>query len=146
AALDQLQFTVADLGGSYLGMHLPGLIVIDDDAGGLGWFIDTTPLDNAEFGHALSATHLQTDPSAAPAGHIDLLTAVMHEIGHALGLDHAADASDLMSDHLVTGERRLPGAADVQAASQQASQSATQTVSAGQTVTGTAGADSFVMD
>jgi hypothetical protein len=114
SALDGLQFEIGDLGGSYLGVSAPGLIVIDNDAGGYGWFIDSTPFDDVEFGHALSATQLQTDPSGAPAGQMDLLSAVMHEIGHALGLDHAHDGSggDLMSDALVTGERRLPDAAD----------------------------------
>jgi hypothetical protein len=38
----------------------------------------------------------------------------MHEMGHALGLDHdEADPNDLMSDTLVTGERRLPDASDM---------------------------------
>ena len=33
-----------------------------------------------------AATRMQTDPTGAPAGHYDLLTAVMHEMGHTLGL------------------------------------------------------------
>ena len=114
-SLDHLGFAIANLSGSDLGEHSPDVIIIDEDGGGRGWFIDATPADDAEFGHALSATQLQTDPSGVPAGNIDLLTVVMHEIGHALGLDHTADASDLMSDHLVAGERRLPGAMDVAA-------------------------------
>ena len=120
AQLRGLEFATADLGGSYLGVQDGGRILIDDDAAGYGWFVDTSPLDDAEFGHTVSATQLQTDPSGAPAGHMDLLTLVMHEIGHVLGLDHADDASggDLMSDQLVTGERRLPDAADVATAQQ----------------------------
>ena len=54
---------VADLGGSHLGLAGPVIVLIDDDAAGHGWFIDSTPFDDAEFGHALSATQLQTDPS-----------------------------------------------------------------------------------
>ena len=59
----------------------------------------------------LSGTRLQTDPTGAPAGHFDLLTLIMHEIGHALGLDDtyaAADHDELMYGELAVGERRLP--------------------------------------
>ena len=44
--------------------------------------------DNAEFAHAANAagTDLYTDPTNAAAGHLDLLTAVTHEMGHELGL------------------------------------------------------------
>jgi hypothetical protein len=45
---------------------------------------------------------------------MDLLTAVMHEMGHVLGLpDTDAPPDDLMYINLVDGERRLPDAADV---------------------------------
>ena len=120
AALDGLTFATADLGGANLGSYMAGLVLMDNDAAGHGWFVDATPFDDAEFGHVVSATQLQTDLSGPPAGQMDLLTLVMHEIGHVLGLDHAEDSSagDLMSDHLVTGERRLPSAADVAAASE----------------------------
>jgi len=41
---------------------------------------------------------------------MDLLTVVMHEIGHALGYeDLSADAGDLMSATLDAGERWTPG-------------------------------------
>jgi hypothetical protein len=48
-----------------------------------------------------------------------LLTVVMHEMGHALGLDDsyaAADRGDLMFGFLVTGARRPPGILDVASA------------------------------
>ena len=113
--LSAITFTVADLAGNAVGEHSAGHIAIDDDAAGHGWFVDTTPQDNFEFAFAENAagTDLSAAPTSAAAGHLDLLTAVMHEMGHELGLDHAADAHALMFDSLVNGERRLPTTADV---------------------------------
>jgi VCBS repeat-containing protein len=110
AALRELHFTVADMTGWYLGSYQPNLITLDVDAAGHGWYVDTTPLNDSEFGHTIAATQLQTDPTGAPAGHFDLLTTVMHEMGHALGLgdSYSLDArANLMYGYLVLGERRL---------------------------------------
>jgi hypothetical protein len=92
--------------------------LIDPSAAGHGWFVDSTPNDNSEFTHATNAagTDLDTDPGNAAAGHLDLLTAVSHEMGHALGLEDKVsptDAHDLMYINLVDGERRLPDATDI---------------------------------
>jgi hypothetical protein len=114
AALEQLSITVADLDGDQLGAHTAAGIVIDSDAAGHGWFIDETPLDDVEFATVLASTQLHTSAAEAPAGLMDLLTVVMHEMGHELGLEDTYDlaaASDLMFGSLVTGERRLPDAA-----------------------------------
>jgi hypothetical protein len=118
AMLAALTFTVADLAGTRVGEQTPGHIFIDPSAAGHGWFVDSTPNDSSEFTHAANAagTDLDTDPTNAAAGHLDLLTAVSHEMGHALGLDDKAsptDAHDLMYIDLVDGERRVPDAADV---------------------------------
>ena len=117
ATLQGITFTVADFSGGALGLELGGHIQIDSDAAGYGWFIDPTPGDNVEFAHVAgtSGTDLFTDPAQAPAGHMDLLTVVMHEMGHQLGLEDSyapADIGDLMYGYLVAGERRLPDAAD----------------------------------
>jgi hypothetical protein len=118
AALAAITFTVNDLSGDIIGEQTPGHITIDTNAAGHGWFVDPTPNDNSEFTHAQNAggTDLLTDPSNAAAGHLDLLTAVTHELGHVLGLDDETAASsshDLMFIDLVDGERRLPDATDV---------------------------------
>ncbi|MHC1945960.1 cadherin domain-containing protein [Bradyrhizobium sp. UFLA06-06] len=118
AALRAVTFSVADLAGQVVGLESAGHITIDTDATGHGWFVDSTPLDNFEFTHALNASgsDLQTDPSTAAAGHLDLLTAVVHELGHVLGLPDltsSSDVNDLMYISLADGERRLPTAADV---------------------------------
>ena len=78
-----------------------------------------TPMDDAEFASHVSGTRRYTDPTGAPAGRMDLLTAVMHEMGHALGLEdsyHEHDRDALMYGFLTMGERRLPTQRDAVAA------------------------------
>ncbi|GCC45799.1 hypothetical protein chiPu_0029601, partial [Chiloscyllium punctatum] len=118
ALLHAATFSIADLSGQIVGQEGAGHITIDTDAAGRGWFIDPTPADNFEFTHAVNAagTDLLTDPSSAAAGHLDLLTTVVHELGHVLGLPDSispSDASSLMYIGLSDGERRLPTATDV---------------------------------
>jgi hypothetical protein len=111
ATLHSIKFDVADLSGSYLGEADGNRILVDKDAGGNGWYVDATPQDDSEFGHAVSGTRRYTDSSSAPAGHVDLLTAIMHEIGHRLDIPDsyaAADRDSLMYGYLTKGERRLP--------------------------------------
>jgi hypothetical protein len=111
AALNAVTFEIADLGGNYLGLEGGSHIQIDDDGAGYGWFVDATPLDDEEFANRTDETRLVTDGSQAPAGQYDLLTTIMHEFGHVLGLGdtYAIDqSSTLMYGWLQTGERRLP--------------------------------------
>ncbi len=99
AALEQISYRIEDLSGNVLGKSRQFEIVLDSDAGGNGWFVDGTPLTDEEF---LNGT--------GPEG-IDLLTVLMHEQGHVLGLDDirtAADQDNLMYGFLSTGERRSP--------------------------------------
>jgi hypothetical protein len=111
ATLRRLKFEVASLPGSYLGEADGNHIRVDNNAGGNGWFIGSVTSDNAQFGTEVSATRLYTDPESAPAGRIDLLTAIMHEMGHALGLNDSyaeQDRDNVMYGFLTKGERRLP--------------------------------------
>jgi hypothetical protein len=55
AKLSAVTFTVADLSGNAVGENRAAHIVIDTDAAGHGWFVDTTPSDNSEFAHAENA-------------------------------------------------------------------------------------------
>jgi hypothetical protein len=69
------------------------------------------PLDDGEFSDTTFGARRYTDPASAPAGRMDLLTALMHELGHHLGLPdaYAAKSRDtLMYGYLTQGERRLP--------------------------------------
>ncbi|MDF1754815.1 MAG: autotransporter-associated beta strand repeat-containing protein [Verrucomicrobiales bacterium] len=90
AALGSIEYHIADLDGSTLGYAEGSHIYIDDDAAGLGWFIDSTPYELSESGFE----------------GIDLVTTLMHEQGHVLGLDH--DHSGLMEETLGEGERNTP--------------------------------------
>ncbi len=47
---------------------------------------------------------------------MDLATAIAHEMGHVLGLEHAATPGDIMAPFLPAGTRREPTAYDVDAA------------------------------
>src|SRR5205807_10225578 len=112
ATLQSVKFEASDLSGSYLGEAAGGnRILVDRNAGGNGWFVDANPSSDSSFAHATSATRLYADPTSAPAGHVDLLTAIMHEMGHKLGLDDSyaeQDRDNLMYGYLTVGERRLP--------------------------------------
>jgi len=123
AVLQNVTIDVAPMSGTELGLATAGHITLDNNAGGLGWFVDPTPFDNAEFANVVSNTHGFANPTEAAAGHVDLLTTVMHELGHQIGLVDLYDVTaqnDLMYGALETGERRLPDAADVFAAQQNA--------------------------
>jgi PKD domain/Bacterial Ig domain len=77
-------------GYDQLGRPNKATISIDDDANGVGWFIDTTPGDSSEFRRGDAATgglgdYFIADPNSAAAGKYDLLTAILHEMGHTLG-------------------------------------------------------------
>ncbi len=111
AVMDSLRFEVTDLAGWYLGASSGRVVQLDRRATGYGWFIDPTPMDDEEFAGPVSKTSADTAPHRAPAGRIDLLTTVLHEMGHAAGLADAYEAGsrdNLMHGFLTVGERRLP--------------------------------------
>jgi hypothetical protein len=100
-----VEYRIADLPGSLLGLAERTVITIDTDAAGQGWFIDQTPADDLEFGNA--------PQGSAVAGRVDLLTVVAHELGHVLGLEDLAGeehADAVMAEVLEPGLRRVPGA------------------------------------
>ena len=55
---------------------------------------------------------------SAAAGKMDMLSVLLHEYGHALGLDHSANPNDFMAPNLQPGERRLPSSAELAQLSQ----------------------------
>lgn len=111
AALGQMTYSVADLETGRLGMAEGFTITLDFDASGQGWFVDHTPTVDEEF--ASDGTVLRASGGRAASG-VDLLTVLLHEQGHVLGLDElftgdaTADTGQLMFGLFSTGERRLP--------------------------------------
>jgi PKD repeat protein/DNA/RNA endonuclease G (NUC1) len=82
------------------GVPKAGTILIDSDANGVGWFIDSTPLDNSEFSLVgdkadKEETYLLAAAESEASGKYDLLTTVLHELSHLYGfIDGYAGYSD----------------------------------------------------
>jgi hypothetical protein len=101
---------LADLPGLALAQTNGKAILIDRDAAGMGWFVDSTPYDDSEFQKSLGGDALRATGDSPARGRADLLTVVMHELGHVAGLDHVqGNGFDLMSPSLANGLRLLPG-------------------------------------
>jgi len=109
--LDQAQIKIADLGTNIAAITEGAQITLDSTGAGWGWYIDATPLEHSEFtlGNSLGMDSTVDSPAH---GKLDLLTVLIHELGHVLGLDPQLQ-DDVMTRVLDTGERRLPSAADI---------------------------------
>jgi hypothetical protein len=106
--LSSARFEVGHLSGGELGLADPATntVVIDATAAGYGWFVDPTPLRDEEFAPGSPLTAL---PGTAAAGRMDLLTAMLHEMGHLAGLSDqpgTGQSEDLMAGLLAPGVRR----------------------------------------
>jgi putative ubiquitin-RnfH superfamily antitoxin RatB of RatAB toxin-antitoxin module len=115
AELASVSFKLADLEPGRLGQAGATQVELDRDAAGWGWFVDATPADDAEFAAGRIGAELGADASSPAHGRMDLLTVVMHELGHVLGHDDIAAAKQphaLMTEALPTSTRRAPAAAE----------------------------------
>ncbi len=113
--LRQVDVRITDLSGARLGEALGSTITLDVNAAGYGWFVDATPYDNSEF-ELITNGMLTAAGDGAGSRQMDLLTVVLHELGHVLGLgDDYEDvhSNKLMNGWLDTGIRRLPTDGDL---------------------------------
>lgn len=97
SSLSGIDVRIADLGGTTLGLASGSTIWIDINAAGWGWFVDVTPWDDSEF---------TTPGNQGEQNRMDLLTVLMHEIGHVLGHEH--DEAGVMAETLTAGTRLTP--------------------------------------
>ena len=107
--LGQITYQIQDLDGNALGASEGLVITIDPHAAGQGWFIDSTPAQDEEFSpEAGSATRLSANAGQPAAQGVDLLSVLMHEQGHILGLDGHDSVDSVMFGVVDEGGRRLP--------------------------------------
>jgi hypothetical protein len=67
--LNEVDFEIADLSGLTLGQTTGTTVLIDMNAAGYGWFVDTTPYDDSEFDEYFG--QLQANPSSPASGDMD---------------------------------------------------------------------------
>jgi hypothetical protein len=111
--LNSITVTFADLDGGAIGLTNTSGITLDDNAAGHNWFIDTTPSDNSEYLPTSNPYEWVAKEGTAAYGKMDMLSVLLHEYGHALGIEHSADNHDYMSTTLTPGVRRMPSAEEL---------------------------------
>ena len=91
-----------------MGLTEGNRIQFDANGAGWGWYIDPNPTDSSEFSATASPNEFVAAPDSSAAGKLDLLTVLIHELGHVLGLGHADNVHDEMATTVTPGLRRLP--------------------------------------
>ncbi len=102
--------TLTDLPTGAIGQTTGTNITLDTNAAGNNWFIDTTPWDNSEYLPTSNPNEWVAKVGSAAEGKMDMLSVLLHEYGHALGIEHSADSGDYMATTLTPGVRRMPSA------------------------------------
>jgi Matrixin len=105
--------------GQTIGEGSTATITLDQNAAGHGWYVDPTPLDNSDdYLPTSDASVWQAKAGSAAAGKMDMLSVLLHEYGHALGLEHSGNGADFMAASLQPGVRKLPSSEELALMSQ----------------------------
>ncbi|HZX33542.1 MAG TPA: Ig-like domain-containing protein [Rhodocyclaceae bacterium] len=108
AVLASVDVRVGDLPAGVAGATQGNQITLSASGAGWGWYVDPNPADSSEFIATETANDFVAAPDSPAAGKLDLLTVLIHEMGHALGLEHSLDGHDEMAGTVSPGLRRLP--------------------------------------
>ena len=114
--------TTAELSGGAVGQTTGSTITLDTDAAGYSWYIDYTPYLNDEYLPTSNPNEWVAKAGTDAANKIDLLSVLLHEYGHAVGLDHTADGHNYMAATLQPSVRRLPSSEELSLMAQLAGQ------------------------
>jgi hypothetical protein len=111
--LASANYEVGQLSGPLLGYTYArtNTVVLDSNAAGYGWYVDLKPLSDAEFSRDRTGA-LVARAGEPAADEMDLLTVVLHEMGHLAGrgdVSTAAHPNNLMDTTLAPGVRRIDG-------------------------------------
>jgi hypothetical protein len=106
--LRSVELVIADLPDLALASAVSGAITVDRNAAGHGWFIDSTADVDEEYSAAAADGALGALAGAPAEDRMDLLTVLLHEQAHLLGLEHTAGdgAAALLLPTLDAGARR----------------------------------------
>jgi hypothetical protein len=107
AILNGITVQVGELPNAQIGDTIGDTIYIDSTADGWGWYIDPAASGNAGFQSTTTPGVMTAVPGSAAAGHMDLLSTVLHEMGNVMGFPEDTGA-DVTGSVLSAGTRRLP--------------------------------------
>ena len=102
--LTRVTFVITDLAPGVLAQAVGSVVYLDRDAAGFGWYTATS---GSLFTSTNAAGDLVAKRNSLADGHIDLMTVLLHELGHMAGLTHDATGTGrVMLDTLPAGVRR----------------------------------------
>ena len=113
ALLNSLTVGIGDLPAGVAAETVGSQITLSMDGAGWGWFVDPNPTSEADFSTTSQPNEFAATTGSPAAGKLDLLTVLIHEMGHVLGLSDVSDSDDNMEQYLAPGMRVLPSADDI---------------------------------